>query len=300
MKRVLLAMLVIVGCQRKPSVEEVSTTQGPLTLIAAPDVAALADTLAQEFARIYPGIRPVTGSAPARQAIVALLNDSVSTIVVDRPMNEEEKKVAADAGITIASSLLAWDALVVVVHTDRRLDGITREGLGRIVDGTDARWSDVAKGERPEPIEFVCTERNSGLYEHVQRGLGEGRTLKVFATGTTQKELVQYVGRSPRALAIVSLGALRDRPPTIRTVPVRTVVDSSSGRTEFVAPHQQSVFDGVYPLRTAVMIYNAERRLGPGAGFAAFALSNSGQKLVQQSGIVPTELPSRTVQLTGE
>lgn len=300
MKRTFFILLVVLGCGRKTAPEEVSTTQGPLTVIAATEVAPLADTLAKEFARIYPAIRPITGVAAAREAIVALVNDSVQTVVVDRPLNEEEQKVIADAGMTVAASLLAWDALAVVVHADRRVEGLTREELGRIVDGTHARWSEAVKGERSEAIEFVCTDRNSGLYEHVQHGIAAGRNLKVFATGATQKELVAYVGRAPRALAVVSLAALRERPASVRIVPVQGAVDSTTGQAPYVVPHQQSVYDGAYPLRTAVMIYNAERRLGPGAGFAAFALSNPGQKLVQQSGLVPSELATRTIQITGE
>lgn len=295
-----MALLVLAGCTQKPAVEEISTTQGPLRLVAAAEIVDLADTLAGEFARIYPGIRPAVSLAAAREAIVALLNDSVQTIVVDRPMNEEEQKVAAEAGITVAASHVAWDALAVVVHAERRVKGLTRASLGRIVDGSLERWSDVAPEERPEPIEFVCTERNTGLYEHVQRGLADGRALRVFATGASQQEIVQYVGRSPRALALVSLAALRGRPNTARIVPVQGAIDSTTGQAPFVIPHQQSVFDGAYPLRTAVLIYNAERRMGPGAGFAAFALSGPGQKLVQQSGRVPLELPTRPIQITGE
>jgi phosphate transport system substrate-binding protein len=143
-------------------------------------------------------------------------------------------------------------------------------------------------------------DRNSGLYEQIQRRFADGQALSVFAAGASQRELVQYVGRSPRALAVVSLMALKDRPSTVRVLPVEAVVDSAEGRTALVEPTQLSVYDGSYPWRTEVVLYNAERRLGPGAGLAAFALTTPGQKIVQLHGLVPAVIPNRVIQLTAE
>lgn len=298
--RWLMLALFFWGCGSGERREEVTSTSGPLEFAVTSDLYAVGDTLAREFSRIYPEVRPSSASSLTREAIVQLLNDSVQTIIIDRRLNAEEERVAAEAGLTPAATVLAWDALAVVVHADRRIAGMTSDALRRIVRGESTRWSQVAPGERSEPIEFVCMERNSGLYEQIQQRFADGQTLAVFAAGASQRELVQYVGRSPRALAIVSLMALKDRSSTTRVLPVETAADSATGRTAWVEPSQLSVFDGSYPWRTEVILYNAERRMGPGAGLAAFALTTPGQKIVQLYGLVPAVIPNRVIQLTAE
>ncbi len=295
-----LLALTVLGCSSGERREEVNATQGPLTVLTSTELFPAVDTLAREFARIYPTVRPSSAPVPTREAIVHLLNDSVRTVVIDRRLNDEEERVAFEAGLQVTSTVIAWDALAVVVHEDRRVNGMTAETFGRIVRGEATRWSQVAAGERSDAIEFVCTGRNSGLYEQVQGRFAAGRTLSVFAAGASQRELVQYVGRSPRAIAVVSLMALRDRSSSTRILPIEAVVDSSTGRTMMVAPSQLSVYEGRYPWRTEVVLANAERRLGPGVGFASFALTTPGQKIVQQYGLVPAVIPNRVIQLTAE
>jgi phosphate transport system substrate-binding protein len=292
--------LLFGGCGSGEQRQEVTTTSGPLELAVTTDLFVVGDTLAREFARIYPEVRPMSAPALTREAIVHLLSDSVQTIIIDRRLNAEEERVAAEAGIVPAGTVLAWDAMAVVVNAERRLAGMTFDALRRIVRGEATRWSQVAAGERPDPIEFVCMERNSGLYEQIQQRFTAGQPLSVFAVGASQRELVQYVGRSPRALAVVSLMALRQRPSTTRVLPVEAVVDSAAARTALVEPSQLSVFDGSYPWRTEVILYNAERRLGPGAGLASFALTTPGQKIFQLHGLVPAVIPNRVIQLTAE
>ena len=296
----IVVAVLLASCSREPGPEEITTTNGPLVLMASNELAPMVDTIAQEFARIYPGIRPSVGAARSREVIAHLLNDSVRSIVVDRPLNHEEHRVIAAAGMTVVATTLAWDALVVVVHADHVLAGLTPADVRSIVSGGVTRWSQVRGSSRRDAIEFVCTDRNSGIHEEIERIMGGGKPLKIFAAGTTQQELVDYVGRSPRAVTVVSLASLRTRPTTVRIMPIEAVVDSATGRGEFVVPTQLSVYEGRYPYRTAVLAYNAERRVGPGAGFAAFALTTPGQKIVQNTGLVPAVIPNRVIQLTAE
>lgn len=297
---ILAAAVVLASCSGTPEAEAITTTNGPLVIIAADELAPMIDTVAKEFARIYPGIRPTVSASRTREAIAHLLNDSVRTVVVDRPLNEEERRVVRESELNIVSTTLALDALVLVVHANQTLPGVTRDAMRAIVTGTAQRWSQVKGSSRGDAIEFVCVDRNSGLHEQIVRSISGGNPLKVFAAGADQRELVQYVGRSPRAAAVVSLAALRDRPATIRIVPVEAVFDSAVGRREFVVPTQTSVYEGRYPLRTEILAVNAERRVGPGAGFAAFALTIPGQKIVQNSGLVPAVIPNRVIHLTAE
>jgi phosphate transport system substrate-binding protein len=269
-------------------------------MTATTEFGRLADTLTQEFARIYPTVRPVVRVKSTREAVVDLLNDSVRTILIDRPLNAEERSVADQAGIGLLETRIAWDAIVVAVNANNPVERISPRSIAEIVAGSAKVWSDIPGGRGKEPVEFVTTGRNSGLYEVIRERFTQGRALSVFAAGETQDELVAYVGRSPQAVTLVSLMAVRNRPATVKVLAVESPVDSFSGKTAFVAPGQLPVHTGEYGLRSELVVVNAERRTGPGVGFTSFVLTTPAQKIVQNVGLVPAVIPNRVIQLTSE
>ena len=302
MTRLIIASaLLLAACGRQGEEPARSTTQGELVVFAAEEYSFLVDTLSKEFARQYPEVRPSVIAAPTREAIVHLLNDSVSTICSDRPLNAEEGAVAAEVGIMPKDTRIAWDALVAVVNAVNRTPGFSRETLASIISGEVSSWRSVDGSGRSDNIEFVTTERNSGLYEVTQTLLlGETKPLSVFAVGASQRECVVYVGRSERAIAIVSMRAVKNLPSSVRIVPVEMPVDSTSGETASVIPSQLSVYTGEYGLRFPIHLITTERRSLTGSGFATFILTTIAQKIVQNAGLVPAVIPHRAIQLTSE
>lgn len=301
-QRLAIAMVcALAACSKpEPAKNAITATSGPLVVTATEAFRPLADTLVKEFVRLYPTVRPAVRFKSTREAITDLLNDSVQTVLVDRNMNAEERAVAEQAGIGWVDTRIAWDALVVAVNAENPVERITPRIIGGIVAGTVQQWSDVPGGSRKlDGIEFVTTGRNTGLYEVIRDRFTPGKDLKVFAAGRTQDELVAYVGRSQKAMTLVSLMAVRERPATVKVLAVESPADST-GKLAFVAPGQMPVYTGDYGLRSALFVINAERRAGPGVGFAAFVLTTPAQKIVQNSGLVPAVIPNRLIQLTSE
>jgi len=295
----LVAALALSSCQKQDLTP--SPTNGPLTVFASEAYGRLADTLAGEFQRIYPAVTPHVHAMTTREAVVHFVNDSVQTVLIDRPFNGEELNAMKESGREAASTFVAWDALVVAVNMDNRIDSISLRSIEAIVKGEAERWSRVPESRRTDAVEFVTTSQNTGVHEMISRRFGaEAGGLRVFAVGRSQEECVEYVGRSPRAVTIVSLAAVRNRPATVKILPVVTLVDSVSGRPAAVSPSQVTVDSGHYPLCFRLVVYNAERRPATGSGFAAFVLTTAGQKIVQNSGLVPAVPPSRVIQLTSE
>ncbi len=298
----ILAMLLVllVSCSREER-ERPSATSGDLVVFTTHGYADLIDTLAQEFARQYPKIRPAVTGMQTREAVVHLLNDSVSTVCIDREFNEEEKAVMAEAGQSFTATRIAWEALVVVVNSSNAVPRFTHEALTAIVTGTTTRWADVPGSRQNGPIEFVTTERNTGLYENTRTMLvPEGQDLAVFAIGASQEECVTYVRRSQNAITLVGLRAARDLPATARIVPLETLIDSAAGRRADIMPSQTTVYTGEYGLRYGLYLMTTERRSLTGSGFSTFLLTTQAQKLVQKTGLLPAVIPTRVIQLSSE
>ncbi len=301
MTRYLVALCVVAfaSCTREEP-ERRSATSGDLVVSVTSEYTDLVDTLAQEFARQYTDIRPVVSSAMTRQAVVNLLNDSLSVICIDREFNAEERRVMEEAGMRLTQTRIAWDALVAVVNAKNRTPRFTRDVLSALVTGERTDWGTVSGARLTGPVEFVTTERNSGLYENILTSLGGGNDLKVFAVGDDQEECVDYAGNSTNALALVSLRAVRNLPPTARIVPLHVLVDSASGRMADIMPSQTTVYTGEYGLRYGLYLMTTERRSLTGSGFSTFLLTTQAQKIVQKSGLLPEIIPTRVIQLSSE
>lgn len=302
MTRALFAFVIVLSaCSPEEEKAVRSATQGDLVVFATDEYGGLVDSLAGEFARQYPEVLPSVYPMTTREVIVHLINDSVSTILSDRQLNDEERAAVSEAGMALKETRVAWDALVAIVNRSNRTPALTPDMLAALVGGETPSWKEVAGSGRSDAVEFVTTERNSGLYEIVQSQLKLGaEDLSVFAVGRSQKECVTYVSRSAGAFSLVSLRAARGLPASVRIVPVTTTVDSTSGATQDILPSQVTVYTGDYRLRYELRLITTERRSLTGSGFSTFLLTTLPQKIVQNSGLVPALHPNRVIQLSSE
>lgn len=306
-----LLLASLTGCNRQES--ETSPTKGKVTAIVSESHAALLQKEVDQFHRLYSEARVELLSATTREAIVHLLNDSVRIIIIDRALNEEERRVAAQAEIKYTETKIAEDALVVVVHKENPIKNISWNSFGQIVTREVTQWSQVPESKWSGPIEFAFTGRNSGAYELlVSHFLKLPKDAVPTSVAETQKEVLDYVASHPRALGVVSAACFYSvtRPhgiqDTTTVTPLRALAmqrQDSTAAEEYVKLHQANIYRGFYPLHYGVYIYytvSAKRDLGPELGFTTFAASHPGQKIIMDAGLVPATMPIRLVQINEE
>ena len=63
------------------------------------------------------------------------------------------------------------------------------------------------------------------------------------------------------------------------------------------APYQAYLQLKKYPLARMLYIVSGEARSGLGTGFASWALSEKGQRIVLKAGLLPATMPVRVVQI---
>ena len=302
----LLLAVMLAACA--PPGPETSPTKGRITAIVAESHAALMQKEADEFQRLYPEAKVTLLPASSREAIVHLLNDSVRIVIVDRPLNREEQAVVQQAGIQINENKVAGDALVVVVPEQNPLENILLATLSAMARREITDWKNVPESKISGPIEFAFTGRNSGAYELlVQTFLKLQEEVVPAFIGSTQKEVLEYVMSHPRALGVVSAAAFysltrprgvhQDTTSVLRHLAVER---QDSTTKQFVKLHQANIYRGFYPLHYGVYVYitsSPARDPGPEVGFSTFIASNPGQKIIMNTGLVPSKVPIRLVQI---
>jgi len=237
--------------------------------------------------------------ATTREAIVLLLNDSVHTIVIDRQFNEEEKQVAQQASIRLVENKIAEDGVAIIVHKQNPIPNITTESVHRIITKTATEWTQITESHRSGPIDFVLTGKNSGLNEILQKQIfQESKPLQPNAVMNSQREVIQYVSEHLNSIGFVAASLLTDENANVKMLPVLT--KSPEGDEKEYLPKQQEIYESLYPFHYSLYLYNAETKAAVGVGFSALVLSNVGQKIFQISGLVPVNIPYRTIQLKAE
>ena len=300
MNRALLSIFCIFiagacGCNKQTE----TTTAGHRLLLAADPYLPLMQQEVDQFVGLYPRVTMEVRGSSTRGAIVSLLNDSVSMIVIDRQFNEEEKQVAQQASIRLVENKIAEDGIAIIVHKQNPIPNITMESVNRIVTKTATEWTQIAESRWSGPIDFVLTGRNSGIYELLQEKIFTGsKPLEPNTVMNSQREVIHYVSLHPHSVGCVAASLLTDESVIVKMLPVLT--KSPEGSEKEYLPKQQEIHESLYPFHYSLYLYNAEAKAAVGVGFSALVLSNIGQKIFQRSGLVPVSIPYRTIQLHAE
>jgi len=299
-----LSLIIALGCH--PG-EEQSAIKGTYSLMAGESLLPLLEREAALFQQLYPEIKGSVVSSSTREAIVALLNDSVSVIAVDRPLNAEEQRFAHQTSRTVTLTDFAFDALAVLVHRDNPLPSLRVEHLQDILNRKVTRWDTPGRSGPGPSLRIVMTGPNSGVYELLSRHFFTlNQPLIPDKVVGSQREVFEALALDPGAIGIVShsfhVQARRDSTlaRTVHDVRVVPLVTGTGDSTNTSIPSQRSLYLKEYPLQFTVSLATVERRVGPAAGFATFITSVQGQKIVQEAGLLPVTIPVRLIELTQE
>jgi phosphate transport system substrate-binding protein len=291
----LLSLLVAAGCGKRPD----SYTTGHRTVLIADPYLPLLQREADEFMSLYPQAKTDVHGTSTRGAIVSLLNDSVYSIVIDRPLNEEERRVAQQAEKRIVLNKIGEDGIAVIVNASNRIANIDSISIHEILARSVQNWQEISGSRESGPIDVVLTGRNSGMYELLlDRFFTSTKLVEPTTVVASQEEAIRTVSLHPHAIGFVASSLVMNGPQKVRVVPV--LVRSPQGEKSECLPGQLEIYQSLYPFHYSLYLCNAEAKAAVGIGFGAFLVSNEGQKVIQKAGMAPAAIPYRTIQLTSE
>jgi phosphate transport system substrate-binding protein len=292
---VLILLVGVMGCSKKPS----SVTSGHRFILVADPYQNVLQAQVDQFVSIYTEAKMEVQGTSTRDAIVQLLNDSVRSIVIDRKFNEEEQQVAQQAAIRIVENRFAEDGIALIVNKQNSISKIQKEIAYKIVTREVTEWNQLPGNVWNASIDLVLTDRNSGMYELLQTKIfAAKKQLDPTAVVKDQQDIIRYVSQHPQAFGCVSASLVMGKTTDVKVLAIQ--VASQEGKDQDYLPGQEEIYLGLYPFHFSLYLYNAEAKAAVGVGFSAFVLSNIGQKIIQNSGLVPASIAYRTIQLTAE
>lgn len=258
-----LFSFVLAGCggQTDPS----DGLAGSITLAGSTSVAPITEVMAEEFMVIHENVQIHVQSSGSSAGILAAQENTADIGMCSRELKPEEEN--------IHEIVIAKDGIVIVVNkANTSVQDLTIEQVRQIYTGEISNWSEV--GGVSSPIVVVTRETGSGTrgaFEDIVMNRQEITASAIVQSSTgAVKTAIQ---NDPNAIGYISLAALDGNVRDLAIHGVKGNVETIQNETYKVA-------------RPFLFLTNQEPE-GLVKTFIEFVLSEEGQALAEEEGLVP-------------
>jgi phosphate transport system substrate-binding protein len=243
----------------------------------------LSQAWAEAFMTENPKVSLAVTGGGSGTGIAALINGTTDIANASRKIKKKELDDAQKAGYYPEEFKVAIDALAVIVNPANPIKELTIDQLSGIFTGKITNWNEV--GGKDQKILVLSRERNSGTHmyflENVLRK-GNEKGPEQFAPSVlmlpSSEAIINETSTSESAIGYDGLGYVSSKVKTI-------AVAKKSGET-FVLPSKETATDRTYPIWRFLYMYTGFKPRGDIKAFIDFALSEKGQKIVEDMGFV--------------
>ena len=239
---------------------------------------------AETYMRIHPGGRVTVTGGGSGVGISALLDGTTDIAMASRPVKFGEKMKLRRMGKRLCETVVAYDALAVVVNPENPVSNLTRRQLEDIFRGKVTNWNqvtDYVTGKRGDDRKIIVYSRetSSGTYEFFKTSVLSEKNymagvLSMPATGA----VIQSVSQTRGTIGYVGMAYVCK---SVKAVKV------SYDNKSFVYPDMETGRRHEYPIIRELYYYYTADREKTVRPFIDYLLSDRGQKVVMDSGYVP-------------
>jgi len=297
----LIGVVVLAACGTKNKQgAELDTPISGTIYIAVDEVAMpiIRSTIAT-FESSYSDAKIKAQVIPQEIGFQLLLRDSVRLVVGSRKLNAQEKAAFAQRTITPHEYVYAQDAVAVIVHPASTDTLMSLSRIARMLNGQETTWPNT--NLKVIPVLESGSGANAAFLQEKLK-LPASFSKYIYATGSTEK-VVAYVAATPGAVGFIGVGYISDSDAPSARGFLKSIKVVSVSETEIAteensfAPYQAYLQLKKYPLARLLYIVSGEARSGLGTGFAAWALSDKGQRIVLKAGLLPATMPVRVIEV---
>ncbi|MCD6426819.1 MAG: PstS family phosphate ABC transporter substrate-binding protein [Caldisericaceae bacterium] len=243
-----------------------------IVLNGSTTVFPIAQRAAEEFMNLHSDVNVSVRGTGSGNGIAALINGTCDIADASRPMKDEEIKKAKENGVNPVSTVIAKDAIAIIVNKDNPIKSITKEQLKEIYTGQITNWKEL--GGADMKIVPVTRDSSSGTFEiFEEKILGKGTEMISSAVVQGSNQAVKTtVSKTPGAVGYIGLGYVDS---TVKTVAF-----------DGVLPSKESVLNGTYEISRPLFMYTDGVPKGVVKEFIDFVMSPEGQKIVEEVGYI--------------
>lgn len=301
-------LALLSACQGKPKDSRTDTYTSGVIAIAADESFR---PIVQEEIDVFEGLTPLAGIVPRYvtevEAVNLLLKDSLRLAITSRRLTPEEMNSFNSRKFFPQEIKIAIDGLALITNPNNPDSLITVNELRSILTGETKRWKELYPSSRLGDIRLVFDNKNSSTVRFAADSICKGAPLSSDLKALkTNREVIDYVARTPNAIGIIGVNWLSDRNDStglsfsheVRLMSVSAAAKATPKNS--FKPYQAYLYYGDYPLARSIYALLNDPRSALPWGFASFLASDRGQRIILKSGLVPATQPVRVVNVKDE
>lgn len=299
----LLVSMTFVCCNSGPEVNKdgkvVSTpTSGEMTLWCEEGLRPILTTSIDVFDSIYDKAKVLTEYKDEAEITKALLDRKASAALITRQLTQEELQYFDQFGFQPKSTLIAYDAMAIILNPANKDTVFTVAEIKDILTGRTSNWKQRNSGGPAGDIVFVFDNAGAGTVRYAKDSILMGEPLSTKANAlNTNTDVIKYVTEHKNAIGLISANWISDTDDKGVQAFLREIrlaeIGLEAGKEAFT-PYQAYLATGQYPFKRTIWYIDASaRNFSLEVGFASFLASDRGQRIIHKSGLLPANVPLR-------
>ena len=268
MKRFAAALFMLFMLFAAPSFAGTIIMDGSTTVLPFGQAAA------EEFMKLNPNVKFSVSGTGSGNGFKSLSDGSAHIANASRFIKDKEIAACMANKVYPVPFAVALDCLVPVVHPSNPVKSLTRAQLRDMYSGKIRNWKEV--GGNDSPMVVVGRDTSSGTYGTWQEMIldrgGKTRVTPRAQVASSSGAMMAAVMQNKNAIGYEGMGYISKY---VKKVAVDGVMGTAS-----------SARNGKYPLARYLYMFTNGWPEGDLMDFMSFMLSDSGQKLVNESGFV--------------
>lgn len=157
----------------------------------------------------------------------------------------------------------------------------------------------IFKGTKKSDKIFVFHDANSNIVDQIKTDARVSELSRNVYYVKTVEEIVSYINKNKNAVGVVGINWMLQPDEKIKEgiKQLRSMLVYNDSLKNYYSPSQSTIADNTYPLIRTINIIDVQGKTGLGTGFASFAASDKGQRIVLKSGLMPVTLPKREINI---
>lgn len=297
-----LLLLFLSACTPRVEVDH-SMHEGQIDFYCDESYANVLQQQVYVFTRTNPGAFVSMSCMTERDALEALLNDSVRLITMNRRLTKGEKNKILENQLNTNETHIAVDAIAFVVNKSNPDSVLTTENIRDILTGKVTQWREIFPDSKLGKIQVIFDNRNSSTVRYAVDSICAPDMLYNGVSAVENSlQVVDEVAKRRNAIGVMGaawIGAMDSAQVRVREriSPVR--IKKNPEATAY-GPFQAYIASADYPYFRSIYLINTESNNGLCTGFTIFVAGQRGQKIFEKSNISPARIEERVVNIKDE
>ena len=241
-------------------------------------VLPISQSALEAYTKAHKDVQISLSGGGSGEGIKALIDKSTDIGNSSREIKKEEIALAESKGVKPVAHVVAYDALIPVVHPKNKVKGLSTDQLSQIYQGKITNWKEI--GGDDLKIIVISRDSSSGTFESWDNFVMKKAKVTPKAQMLASNGAVYTaVANNKYAIGYLGMGYVKKGVKGLE-------VDGVSGTAE-------NALSKKYPYSRELYMYTNGEPTGETAKFIAFLKGPEGQKIVAKEGFVPLVAPEK-------